>query len=251
MSGLRFSAAVGIVCAAVVCAGCTSEPAAKPADGAPAGTSAATVSASVSSPSPVAPATPTVDPNVVPGSVLKTYLPTGDTLPAGWQLSPIFTESDSGPAQVPPSAAPSPTLLPSCEQLASHGTAAALGSPAAYASEGVVGPSAGEVGITVNSYHAGDAARVLSRLTVLKGVCGSTYEIGSSGGFNPVTVTVSGVDGLGAESVLVKVDRKAYVGKEFVVARVGDRVLSVSSDNKYGAFPDVVALAKAIVPQVK
>ncbi|WP_141720968.1 hypothetical protein [Streptomyces sp. Ncost-T10-10d] len=197
------------------------------------------------------PATPTVDPNVVPGSVLKTYLPTNSTLPTGWKLSSVFTEADSGPTQMPRSAAPSPTMLSDCDQLAGHGTGAAVGSPAAYASVGVVDSSSHEVGVAVNSYPAGDAARVLSRLKVLEGVCGSTYEQSSSGQLSPVTVTVSAVDGPAEGGVLVKVDRTIYVGQKFVVMQIGDRVLSVSSDNKYGKFADVVALAKAIAPRVK
>lgn len=250
MSTFRFSAVAGAVCAAVICAGCSSQSAEQPAAKAPDGSSA-TASGPAASPSPVTPATPTVDPNVVPGSVLKTYLPTNDTLPKGWKLSSVFTEMDSGPKQLPQSAAPSPTALPDCGQLASNGTGVAVGSPAAYARVGVVDSSSHEVGVVVNSYPAGDAARVLSRLTVLEGVCGQTYEQNSSGQLSPVTVTVSAVGGPGKAGVLVKVDRTIYVGQEFVVMQIGDRVLSVSSDNKYGGFADVVKLAKAIAPRVK
>ncbi|MGW2180316.1 hypothetical protein ACWCXX_19855 [Streptomyces sp. NPDC001732] len=196
------------------------------------------------------PAPPTVDPNVVPGSVLKTYLPTKNTLPAGWKLSSVFTEEDSGPKPLPQSADPSPTV-PSCDQLAARGTGAAIGSSAAYAKVGVVDSSSHEVGVVVNSYSAGEAERVLSRLKLLEGVCGSTYEQSSTGQLNPVTVTVSAVDGPREEGVLVKVDRAAYVGQEFVMMQIGDRVLSVASDNEYGDFADVVKLAKAIAPRVK
>ncbi|MGW1404583.1 hypothetical protein [Streptomyces sp. NPDC002403] len=253
MNTFRFSAVAGAVCAAVVCAGCSSQSAEQPAAG---GSAAATGPAAAGS-SPVAPATPdapakpTADPNVVPGSVLRTYLPNNRTLPKGWKLSSVFTEKDSGPSQVPQSAAPSPKAAPSCDQLAAHGTWIALGDPAAYANVGVVDSSAHEVGVAVNSYSAGDATSALGRLKVLEGICGSAYERSSSGQLNPVTVTVSAVDGPGEGGVLVKVDRTIYVGQEFVMMQIGDRVLSVSSDNKYGGFADVVGLAKAIAPRVK
>ncbi len=255
MSTFRFSTVAGAVCAAVICAGCSSQSAEQPTAGR---TAEAAASSAADSPSPVtpvtpaAPVTPTVDPNVVPGSVLKTYLPTNHTLPKGWKLSSVFEEKDSGPTQLPQTAVSSPAALTGCEQLADRGTGAALGDPAAYANVGVVDSSAHEVHVAVNSYHAGDAAGVLSRLKVLEGVCGTTYEPNSSGLLsNPVTVTVSAVDGPGEGGVLVKVDRAAYVGQEFVVMQLGDRVLSVSSDNEYGGFADVVGLAKAVAPQVK
>ncbi|WP_143203539.1 hypothetical protein [Streptomyces sp. CB01580] len=247
MSTFRFSTVAGAVCIAVICAGCSSQLAEQATAERP-----AAAASTAAGPSPLTPATPTVDPNVVPGSVLKTYLPTNHTLPTGWKLSSVFKEADSGPTQLPRSPAPSPTVLPDCDQLAGHGTGAAVGSPAAYAGVGVVDSSAHEVGVAVNSYPASEAAEVLSRLKVLEGICGTTYEPNSSGLLaNPVTVTVSAVDGPGEGGVLVKVDRKIYVGQEFVVMQIGDRVLSVTSDNKYGGFADVVALAKAIAPRVK
>ncbi|MFB7916041.1 hypothetical protein [Streptomyces sp. NPDC056061] len=248
MRTVRFSTVAGVVCAAVICVGCSSQSEGEPtADRSP-----TAAGPTADSPSPLIPATPTVDPNVVPGSVLKTYLPTNRTLPRGWKLSSVSKERDSGPTQLPESAAPSPTALLGCSQLADGGTGAALGNSAAYAAVGVANSSAHEVGVTVRSYSTGEASEVLRRLRTLEGVCGTTYEPNSSGLLiNPVTVTVSAVDGLGEEGVRVEVDRKAYVGEEFVVTRIGDRVLSVTSDNQYGGFADVVALAKSISTRVK
>jgi hypothetical protein len=205
----------------------------------------------VISATPETTAKPTADPNVVPGSVLKTYLPTNRTLPKGWKLSSVFKESDSGPTQVPQSAAASPTPPLDCDQLAARGASVALGTPATYAYVGVVDSSAHEVGVSVNSYSAGDATSVLSNLQVLEDVCGSTYEQSASGQLSPVEVSVSAVDGPGEGGVLVKVERPPYVGEEFVVIPIGDRVLSARSDNKYGGFADVVGLAKALAPRVK
>ncbi|MFJ8856534.1 hypothetical protein [Streptomyces sp. NPDC102437] len=242
MSTTRFSAFVGVVCVAVLCVGCGSQAEEQPKAAAP----------TADSPSPSAPAAPTADPHVVPGSVLKTYLPTNRTLPEGWKVSTVFEEHDSGPKPVPPSAGPSPTVNFGCDQLVRSGTEAALGGWGAYANLGVTDPSAHEVGIMVRAYSTGRASEVFGRLRSLEGVCGTTYEPNSAGLLNnPVTITVSAVDGVGDEGVRVTIDRKAYVGLDLVVMRVGDRLLSVTSDNDGGKFADVMALTKAIAPRVK
>ncbi|MFF8696468.1 hypothetical protein ACF08W_30075 [Streptomyces sp. NPDC015144] len=246
MNTTRFPALAGVVCAAVLCIGCGSSASEEPQADGPAATAA------VDSPSPSAPAAPTADPDVVPGSVLKTYLPTNRTLPKGWKVSTAFTEHDSGPKPVAPSADPGAAANFGCDQLSEHGTEGALGGWGAYANLGVTDPHAHEVGVMVRAYSAGQASEAFGNLRSLEGLCGTTYEPNSAGLLNnPVTITVSAVDGVGDEGVRITIDRKAYVGRETVVTRVGDRLLSVSSDNDGGKFADVMKLAKALTPRVK
>ncbi|MEV8451645.1 hypothetical protein AB0467_06165 [Streptomyces sp. NPDC052095] len=188
----------------------------------------------------------------MPGSVLKTCLPTNRTLPRGWKVSAAFEEHDSGPKPVAPSADPGAAADFGCGQLSEHGTEGALGGWGAYANLGVTDPHAHEVGVMVLAYSAGQGAEAFGRLRSLEGVCGTTYEPNSAGLLaNPVTITVGAVVGVGDEGVRITIDRKAYVGREIVVTRVGDRLLSVSSDNERGKFADVTALAKVLTPRVK
>ncbi|MFE0462623.1 hypothetical protein ACFW1A_25545 [Kitasatospora sp. NPDC058965] len=262
MSNLRIPAALGAVAVTTaLLAGCQSDNSDKPA-----GTAAASSAPSQAAPTSSGPtggdsaapgdsAGATGSPGagaVVPGSTLKTLLPTAATLPAGWALDGsdgyAFDTKDT-------IMSPGTPLLPGekCTELTHAGAESlSIDYRAAYASIKLKDPKQADVTVVIASYHPGDATKLLGEITTLAGGCTTYTAQAMGGGTVRTTVTDDPVPGLGDQSIDFKnTPQGHYVAEETVIARVGDKVLLIDGSDAAGAMPDLRTLAGQLAPKLK
>ncbi|MFI2610639.1 hypothetical protein [Kitasatospora sp. NPDC018619] len=258
MAEVRVLVAAGIALALAGVAGCSDGGSAEQSR--PAATTAAPSSlppAPVPTPTPTptpTPDRPSGDPAVVLGSVLKTYLPTAETVPSGWVLNTKFGsahESDSG-AQVLTGAT---TLGPTapCDTMSNM---TVLDGYAAYASQQLESSDGRYPAlVTMASFRAGEATKQLATIRDFVARCPSFVAKGmGTGGSNPeVRLAAEPVDGLGDEALDVRISPQgAYRSNETVLVRIGDRVVNLRcTSDQSGRLPDLAALARELAKPVR